>query len=58
MAKHALDGLWYLFNDGRVSPVDPDKVQQSVTQDAYVLFYQKRRAVEEDESDDQSDDVV
>ena len=38
--KNCIDGEWYEFNDSNVSKIDKKKV---VSENAYVLFYKKRR---------------
>jgi len=37
--KNPTDGLWYLFDDIKVTPVDESEI---VTESAYILFYQKK----------------
>ena len=42
-AKYHQTGEWYKFNDAQVSKIDPS---QLITPSAYLLFYQKRKAIE------------
>lgn len=36
--RNPIDGLWYVFDDTKVSPIDESSI---VTQDAYILFYHR-----------------